>query len=643
MVRLRLREIARGGSWASVAALLLAASLLFGTPTTCASQPDLPDWARPAFEQRGFAVMSGGSAGFVETYDRLADRGLPPYVTADIVLYGTAAVLDRTLAELESGALYGRLADLSFEMVRLSEEQFLLTQDPLVREAARLNMAYFAVGLSLLDPDYFPPESVRGLVERELALIEEGDAVVFSPILGPTPLDDVVGPGEDYSHYRPSGRYADDERLSRFYRAATWYGRMAFALPEGRFGDYELTRQALLLVKAIESESGEWLELWERVQEPLAFFYGDPEDPTLSDYSSIAAEVFGDDYDIELLADDLMLEEFTGRVSEMAPAHVETHELRGLRFLVRRFPPDIPYLYGLARSDRRDLPTILDIMAVLDSRTARDILVDERGEFDSEIYRRVFDSIELELEALTYGDWTRNVYWSWLYALRPLLAGPPADGGYVSDDGWDAKELSTACAAWALMRNSWGRHGGDGGSDRLTSIEEISCLVEPYPQLYARLVELLDHVSDRLLEHYLLSAEIDEILDVERRTLRRLESAAEAQLGGKAPTCLPSATARPASALADIVLGRTRSEREIAFHSTVYQDHVSGSRLIVVVGRPDVLYVMGPGGTVYAGAVFSFYELQGEEPEPGRREDWLAKVDDGTIERPGWTSRFLID
>ncbi|MBD3348950.1 MAG: DUF3160 domain-containing protein [Candidatus Eisenbacteria bacterium] len=624
--------------------LALAALAALALPGLALAQAELPGWARTVFQEEGFVVLPGDSPGFVEAYEDLSESGFQPYVTADIVLYGTAAILDRTLGELESGELYERLADLSFEMARLSEEQFFMARDPIVKEAARANMAYFAVGLSLLDPDYFPPETVRNLVERELALIEEAEAGVFSPVMGPTPLDDEAGPGEDYSRYRPRGRYAEEERLSRFYMAATWYGRMAFALPEGRYGDYDLTRQALLVVRAIHSESGEWLELWERVNEPLSFFYGDPGDPTVRDYGTIASEVLGEDFDLELLADAALLEELVNRVSEIAPSHVETNELRGMRFLVRRFPPDLPYLYGLARSDLRTLPSMLDIMALLDSRTARDVLVDDRREFDSEVYRRMFETFDLELEDMTYGDWTRNLYWSWLYALRPLLAGAPNGAAeYTQRDAWDAKELSTAAAGWALMRNTWERHGTSGKSEKLQAIEEVACLVEPYPRLYSRLVEILDHTSDRLLEHYLLSTEIDEILDVERRTLERLEAAARAQNRGVAPTCSPGATARPASALADVVLSRTDAEEEIAFTATAYREHAAGERLVVGVGRPDLLYVKGPGGTLYAGALLSFYEFEVEGSSDDSDEERTDRIERGVAERPPWTTRFLVD
>lgn len=638
MVSCSLRvTVARRMSWLVLPVLLLAA------PARAAA-PALPEWAEGLVDERGFVVVAGESPGFAEAYDRLADAGYPPYVTSDAVLYGTAAVLDRTLAALEAGDLYDRLSYLSAQMARLSEEQYLFATDPLVKEAARLNMAYFAVGLSLLDGDYFPPEKVRSLVERELSLIEEGQAVALSPILGSTPLDDVLGPGEDYSYYTPHGRYAADEQLSRFYRAITWYGRMAFALPEGRLADFELTRQALLLVRAIGGESSEWLELWERIQDPLMFFYGDPGDPTIVEYADVTSEVFGEDFDIELLADAELLDEFVSRVSATAATHFATHEVRGMRLFVRRFPLDVDYLYDLARSDLRTLPTTLDIMALLNSMTARSVLADDRRAFDSDVYRKTFETIEYGLDDLTYGDWTRDLHWSWLYALRPLLRG--SRGPVASPNGadaWDAKELSTASAAWALMRNSWGRDGGRGEAAGLGDVVDVACLVEPYPEVYARLVELIDHTSDRLQEDYLLSDEIERVLNTERATLTRLEDAAKAQLDGRSPVCPVDSTDRPASALADAVLGRAPRGPALAFSATAYIDPGTGSSLEVAVGRPDIVYVRAADGVLYAGAVFSFYEFEMDDAGSARAVDWNALLDSGEASRPDWTSRFVVE
>ncbi len=215
--------------------------------------------ARRQLSEHGFVVVPGGSGDFPETYAALAERDLPVFVTSDSVLRVTDLLIDRVLRTIEEVYLYDRLQQLSREMVRLLDDDYLRSKDAMVKDAARHDLAFFAVGLSLLDADYFPPESVRGLVERELELIEDADRVVISPIMGRTPLDQVVGPGEDYTRYVPTGHYASDERLGRYYRALTWYSRMAFALPERPVEDYTLTVQALLIIRALEREAGEAL------------------------------------------------------------------------------------------------------------------------------------------------------------------------------------------------------------------------------------------------------------------------------------------------------------------------------------------------------------------------------------------------
>ena len=245
--------------------------------------PGLSDSSIGILSEQDFVAISGEARSPAQSYHMLREQGVNPFITADVVLRTTRLFIDEILLTLEEDKLYERLEELSREMVRLSGDQYLRATDSTTREAARLNVAFFSVGLSLLDPEFFPSETALGLVERELALIEEGEVIGFSPIMGATPLDGVAGPGEDYSHYIAEGHYASSDRLERFHRAVTWYSRMAFALPEGRVEDYRLTIQALLIVRALEEEAGDWLELWSLVYDPLLFFRGGAGDPTVLD------------------------------------------------------------------------------------------------------------------------------------------------------------------------------------------------------------------------------------------------------------------------------------------------------------------------------------------------------------------------
>jgi hypothetical protein len=636
----------------AVATIVLVVVLLLATAATSAAEDGSDALGLSAEEQSrlaadGFVIVPGVGEDFPEVYAELAEGDVGVFISADSVLRVTDLMVDRILRTIEEEYLYDRLEQLSREMVRLLERDYLRVTDSLVKDAARRDLAYFSVGLSLLDPDYFPPESVRGLVERELELIEEADSVVYSPIMGPTPLDRVAGPGEDYSRYAPTSHYAASERLQRYYRAVTWYSNMAFALPERPVEDYTLTVQALLIVRALEDEAGEWFELWERINYPLQFYFGGAGDPTVADYMEMADDVFGREFERDSCGDEALLSQFVSRVSDVAPSHVETHELRGLRFLPRDFPPATDYFGLLAGSHERPLPTSLDIMSLLGSTAARGLL-DDSDVFDDSVYRRSYDAIERELELMTYGDWTRDLYWSWLYCLseieRPIVTGAPP---FARGTRWGVKEISTGSAAWAAARY----HAADKSLSRparFTPSEtgDVSVLIEPYPGLYARLREMMENLRDRLWEHYLLDDTIDahitELVDL----LEELRSSAASALEDGGPGEVDPEL-RDYAQLLRHFSGEPAARRPgelgcVLVSDVAYEDLDTGRVLQNAVGTPDIIYVRGARGEVYAGAVHSFFEKELPSRRELERVGWPTVLLECPVVRPYWVSGLIL-
>jgi len=624
----------------------LAVVLVAAAPAWCAAQEHgLSAEAGRQLEREGFVIVAGAGDDFPEVYAELADSGAGVFITADSVLRVTDLMVDRILRTVEEEYLYDRLEQLSREMVRLLEQDYHRTTDSMVKEAARRDLAFFAVGLSLLDPDYFPPESVLGLVERELELIEDANSVVMSPIMGPTPLDRVAGPGEDYSRYIPTGHYAQDEELGRYFRALTWYSRMAFALPELPVEDYTLTVQALLIVRALESEAGEWFELWERISYPLEFYYGGAGDPSVADYMEMADEVFGREFGSADVTDEALLLEFVDLVSEMAPTHVQTHELRGMRFLPRDLPPATEYFGLLAGSEDRPLPTSLDMMSLLGSNAARGLL-DDSDVFDDFVYRRSYESIERELEVMTYGDWTRDIYWSWLYCLSEVERSQGgAAPGFMMSPGWGLKQISTGGAAWAGIRYQ----AADARLARPARLAaepaDVPVLVEPYPGLYSRLGELMENLRDRLWEHYLLDDTIDAHITQLVELLGTLEQAATGVLrdgtAGSAGRDLSDYAGVLAHFSGDVAKRLPGQPACVLVSDVAYEDLDTGRVLQNAVGTPDVIYVRDDDGTIYAGAVHSFFEMELESREELERTGWPTVLRACPVIRPYWAAGLI--
>src|SRR5262249_38281176 len=118
----------------------------------------------------------------------------------------------------------------------------------------------------------------------------------------------------------------------------------------------------------------------------------------------------------------------------------------GFRLMGQRFVPD-SYMMGklvwptVGEPKRRDpftsvagpggpirgFPRGLDVMAVLGSKRAREVLRelgdDDYGKCPNNLsYDEALAALVREYGALSEKDWNRNLYWSWLYALKPLLA-----------------------------------------------------------------------------------------------------------------------------------------------------------------------------------------------------------------------------
>jgi hypothetical protein len=426
---------------------------------------------------------------------------------------------------------------------------------------------------------------------------------------------------------------------------------MAFALPERPVEDYTLTVQALLVVRALEREAGEWFELWERINYPLSFYYGGAGDPTVADYMELANEVFGREFEREAAGSESLLALFVAEVSEMAPAHVQTHELRGMRFLPRDFPPATDYFGLLAGGEDRRLPTSLDLMSLLGSSAARSLL-DENDVFDDSVYRRTHQSIERELETMTYGDWTRDLYWGWLHCLSELQLPPSGKApGFMTSPLWGFKELSTGSAAWAGIRYQ----AADAVLSRRpprrpAGVTGGPVLVEPYPGLYSRLGELLENLRDRLWEHYLLDDTIDAHMSELIDFLGLLEQISKGVLADGSPGPASDALsdyARVLGRLAGHEATRLPGEHSCVLLSDVaYEDLDTGRILQNAVGTPDIIYVvadMGEGETIYAGAVHSFFEMELADRGELAAVGWPTMLRTCPVNRPYWVRRFVVE
>ena len=136
-----------------------------------------------------------------------------------------------------------------------------------MENAARRNVAFFAVGASLQSPDTAVPGDVADVVSQELSNITGASGISNSALTG-TMID--------YSQFAPRGYYSGDQQLEQYFRAMMWYGQIGFIQSEE-----DLDRSALLMTLAM---NGEPFAQWSSIYVVTSFFAGSSDDLTYYEY-----------------------------------------------------------------------------------------------------------------------------------------------------------------------------------------------------------------------------------------------------------------------------------------------------------------------------------------------------------------------
>jgi hypothetical protein len=299
-------------------------------------------------------------------------------------------------------------------------------------------------------------------------------------------------------------------------------------------------------------------------------------------------------------------------------------------------------------------------MAALGSDEAYSILKG-MGEDQYANYDTRMAKVRKEIAALQTDSWTQNLYWSWLYALQPLLA--PKDARYpafMQTPAWTRKDLHTALGSWTELKHDtilyakqvMAEMGGGGGE------EPPHSYVEPNPEAYARLLALATMTKNGLAQRGLLSDVTGGNLENLISELGFLKRMSEAELNGAAISgddywhmyfwggILEQFTL--AAADKDFDVGRPVLEDQkaalIADVATGLAPDGSLLALEEAIGQPALMYVVLPGEPrrLATGAIYSYYEFPVPVSDRMTDEQWQAMVESGTNPpAPDWTKTFI--
>lgn len=641
---------------------------------------------RALLAKNGFAVTPDRTyAGVEEFYQWLDRRGIPIFVSTDAILHTSHVLFDYMLRIVEIERLRTDLMSLSRALVDLSFQQHEQAIDPLIKEAALGNAMFFSVALKLLDGTWPIPEVVREKVEAEIALIEAHAGWKSSP--GFEDPQSLYLYQEDYSQYVPRGHYTRNKEFEGFFKAMMWYGRMIFPLPNGESWQVDsflkrVTRQALLITQALMDSPYQvpLMEIWERIYEPTAFFVERSDDLTVHDYIELMQQVYSETWrSVDSFADESKLFTFIAEAMNLRDPKIAsgikwTEEMRpdafynkGFKFMGQRFTPG-SYIFQELVFDKvgqhsltrgyRLLPKGLDIMAVLGSETAEEILKDE-GDFEFKGYEEQLEKLKEEFSSLSVEEWTKTLYWSWLYSLGPLLEEKHETEGYplfMETEAWMKKALNSALASWAELRHDTILYVKQSyTAPKSAPPPPPKGYVEPYPEVYRRIADLVKQMREDLERQGLLIPEVSANLTKFEDLLRGLERISEKELRGEALTeeeyhlirkigdNLSRITCFPDSIMEKIA---GTADARMMVIADVHTDANTKQVLEEGVGYPFHIYVIAPieGELVLTeGAVFSYYEFPWPMDDRLTDEKWQEILEAGEEpDLPEWTEAFMV-
>lgn len=629
----------------------------------------LQDDFKARLAENGFVVWGEAGFEFYEIYENDRYEQIANFVTVDSMMHTYHLYFAYLMKNVEKEYLYAYLTLLSRKMLESSTAQYELLKGSEWESAALRNVAFFAVGATLLGDGAEVPDDAEEIVRYELDAVARAEEIQESKI---------TGEYEDYTQYKPRGYYEGDARLERYFQAMMWYGRIHFAQD-----NEDLDRSALLISEAV-SEDEEIYGLWEAIYAVTSFFAGASDDAGVCEYIPLMKEAYGEEITVSgLIGTQETFARFHEMTAKLAPPQInsipiedgESNVITGFRFMGQRFSVDAAIMQKLIYSsvkensagEKRMLPDVLDVPAALGSDTALRIL-EENGAADYAGYSENMEKLRMVLAADKDTLWSASLYAGWLNTLRPLLEvkgeGYPV---FMQGEEWAKKNLECFAGsftelkhdtvlyskqAMAEMGGGWEQEPDDRG------------YVEPEPLVYARFENLAAATAQGLKAYGVLSVSDEKNLDRLSELAHRLYVISNKELRDEVLT-------EEEYELIRCYGGNIEHFWYETFKEEISEDGLSGrdcpaavvvdvatdpngAVLEMATGNPSDIYVLVKVDgkvKIARGAVYSFYQFTWPMDDRLTDSKWRQMIgaqvgDDGyydidtSIRQPEWTESY---
>jgi hypothetical protein len=669
---------------------------------TNASDFTFSDEAKNLLIKNAFVVKPSYNNEFFPLYESNRYSYTPSFITTDSMLHNYHLMFDFLLKQLEEQKLAAELKQLNADMLSESLSQYNNLKGTEWENAAKRNIGFFAVGNKLLDSSVNIPSIVASEVDQELALIEAHQGIEKSPVMnigggqdtiidtpqGPQPLEALK---EDYSQYIPRGHYDKTEQLKAYFKSMMWYGRLTF-----RMKNDDEVKSALLITLALNKENNQ--TSWNKIYEPVNFFVGKSDDITYYQFKDLTEQIYGSNATLQILStDNNKFSSFIEATKTLEPPQINSmpifeaslqsdreKEIKGFRFMGQRFTIDASIFQRLiyrevgdktkpcqtykpedtgCLSGARCLPKGLDIPATMGSIEALNILKG-LGETQYACYSENMSKMNDYVLGLKTEVWTQNLYWGWLYQLRPLL--DEKSNGYptfMQNSAWARKDLNTFLGSWSELKHDTILYAkqvyaelGAGGPEE----KDDRGYVEPNPYVYARLASLLKMTSEGLEIRSLLTASMKDNLNKMEQLAMSLKVISEKELNNEKLTDDEYELIRSYGGQLEHFWLEVNKDEPAFKESTNQRDYLNENPAAIVAdvatdpngqvleegtGKISDIYVVVPIDgklRIAHGGVYSYYEFTWPMSDRLTDKKWREMLNSGQAPQlPEWTNAFV--
>jgi hypothetical protein len=616
---------------------------------------------RNLLSRNSFVVVPTKEEQLFFIYENNEYLKIPSFISVDSVLEVNHLFFDYSLRKIEENSLMSAAIKLNDNMLDDSISQYNKINNLVVKQAALKNIAFFAVTQKILGeslPKGIPIEASK-LAAQEFNLITK--QVGYS--------DSFIFPYKiDYSQFTPRGHYVKSEGLKTYFKVMTWYGQVPFPIEKSTSSRTYKNQllQAMLMTNELFSNK-ESVDLWNKIYIPTSIYVGKSDDINLYDLNDILTKVYGSQLNYDALDDKAKMDLFYQEADKLPEPRIQA-KVRNMniqagkqfRFMGQRYILDSEILQNLVDLDKRPVPKSLDVMAVLGSDRAYNILMNNYHENKNwDKYTSNFNSLKTKFSAMTDDQWKSNMYTGWLWTLKSLLH--PFGFGYPSfmtNQAWKDKSLDTALGSWSELRHDTMLYAKQsnvaecGGGD---VPPQIKGYVEPNIELYDKLIWLSQYAKENAKQRGVLTPELEDKMNSYDDILQFLLKCSVKELNNQELTQeeydqiriyggqLESLTTYLKDAEKWYLV--TGPEKEIAVVADVhtYQGPEGVTYLEEATGLANEIYVVVPiGGKLYLtrGAVFSYYEFQNNKRLTDQQ--WQQMLNDGKAPKvPDWTKSYL--